>query len=164
SSAAIFGSPVYLPIDENHPKEPENYYGFTKLEIERILEWYDRLKGLKFAAIRYFNAAGYDVRGRIRGLERNPANLLPVIMEVAAGSPADKAGLKGGDKLVYVRGQPILMGGDVLLAVDDSPVRNFDEYRNIILQKSPGEQVRLRILRGSLEQQLSATLEPDPRI
>ncbi len=87
-----------------------------------------------------------------------------LIMEVAAGSPADKAGLKGGDKLVYVRGQPILMGGDVLLAVDDSPVRNFDEYRNIILQKSPGEQVRLRILRGSSEQQLSATLEPDPRI
>jgi UDP-glucose 4-epimerase len=85
SSAAIFGSPAYLPIDENHPKEPENYYGFTKLEIERILEWYDRLKGLKFAAVRYFNAAGYDVRGRIRGLEINPANLLPVIMETAAG-------------------------------------------------------------------------------
>jgi UDP-glucose 4-epimerase len=85
SSAAIFGSPAYLPIDENHPKAPENYYGFTKLEIERILEWYDRLKGLKFAAVRYFNAAGYDVRGRIRGLEINPANLLPVIMETAAG-------------------------------------------------------------------------------
>ncbi|NTU52529.1 MAG: UDP-glucose 4-epimerase GalE [Chlorobiaceae bacterium] len=85
SSAAIFGSPVYLPIDESHPKVPENYYGFTKLEIERILEWYDRLKGLKFAAVRYFNAAGYDVRGRIRGLEINPANLLPVIMETAAG-------------------------------------------------------------------------------
>jgi UDP-glucose 4-epimerase len=85
SSAAIFGSPAYLPIDESHPKEPENYYGFTKLEIERILEWYDKLKGLKFAAVRYFNAAGYDVRGRIRGLEINPANLLPVIMETAAG-------------------------------------------------------------------------------
>jgi UDP-glucose 4-epimerase len=85
SSAAIFGSPAYLPIDEKHPKEPENYYGFTKLEIERILEWYDKLKGLKFAAVRYFNAAGFDVQGRIRGLEQNPANLLPVIMEVAAG-------------------------------------------------------------------------------
>ncbi|NTW54861.1 MAG: UDP-glucose 4-epimerase GalE [Chlorobaculum sp.] len=88
SSAAIFGSPAYLPIDENHPKEPENYYGFTKLEIERILGWYDKLKGLKFAAVRYFNAAGYDVQGRIRGLEQNPANLLPVIMEVAAGMRA----------------------------------------------------------------------------
>jgi len=85
SSAAVFGSPCYLPIDEEHPKEPENFYGFTKLEIERLLAWYDRLKGMKYAAIRYFNAAGYDVAGRIRGLERNPENLLPVVMEVAAG-------------------------------------------------------------------------------
>jgi UDP-glucose 4-epimerase len=43
------------------------------------------LKGLKFAALRYFNAAGYDVKGRIHGLERNPANLLPVVMEAACG-------------------------------------------------------------------------------
>lgn len=85
SSAAVFGEPVRLPIDEDHPKDPENYYGFTKLEIERFLAWYDKLKGLKFAALRYFNAAGYDVDGEIRGLERNPANLLPVIMEAAAG-------------------------------------------------------------------------------
>jgi UDP-glucose 4-epimerase len=85
SSAAIYGEPKYLPIDEAHPKEPANFYGFTKLEIERMLEWYDRLKGLKFAALRYFNAAGYDPEGRVRGLEKNPANLVPVIMEVAAG-------------------------------------------------------------------------------
>jgi len=85
SSAAIFGTPKYQPIDEDHPKEPENYYGFTKLEIERILEWYDRLKGLRYAAVRYFNAAGFDVRGRIRGLERNPENLLPIVMEAALG-------------------------------------------------------------------------------
>ena len=85
SSAAIYGEPKYLPIDEAHPKEPTNFYGFTKLEIERLLEWYDRLKGIKFAALRYFNAAGYDIEGRIQGLEKNPANLVPVIMEVAAG-------------------------------------------------------------------------------
>jgi UDP-glucose 4-epimerase len=85
SSAAIYGEPKYLPIDEAHPKEPTNFYGFTKLEIERCLEWYDRLKGLKFAALRYFNAAGYDPEGRVQGLERNPANLVPVIMEVAVG-------------------------------------------------------------------------------
>lgn len=85
SSAATYGEPQYLPIDENHPTEPENYYGFTKLEIERFLGWYDKLKGIRFAALRYFNAAGYDVKGRISGLERNPANLLPVIMEAACG-------------------------------------------------------------------------------
>ncbi|MFP4165048.1 MAG: UDP-glucose 4-epimerase GalE [Chitinispirillaceae bacterium] len=85
SSAAVYGEPRYLPMDEKHPQNPENYYGFTKLEIERFLEWYSRLKKINFAALRYFNAAGYDVQGRISGLERNPSNLLPVIMEVAVG-------------------------------------------------------------------------------
>ncbi len=85
SSAAVYGEPVYLPIDEKHPTEPANYYGFTKLEIERFLNWYDKLKNLKFAALRYFNAAGYDAEKRIKGLERNPANLIPIIMEAASG-------------------------------------------------------------------------------
>jgi UDP-glucose 4-epimerase len=85
SSAAVYGEPKYVPMDERHPTEPENYYGFTKLEIERILSWYDRLKGLRYAALRYFNAAGYDPAGRVRGLEKNPANLIPRVMEVAAG-------------------------------------------------------------------------------
>lgn len=85
SSAAVFGEPQQLPIDEGHPKNPENYYGFTKLEIERFMAWYDKLKGLKFAALRYFNAAGYDPDGVLTGLEKNPANLLPVIMEAACG-------------------------------------------------------------------------------
>ena len=85
SSAAVFGEPQYLPIDEAHPKNPENYYGFTKLKIEEFMAWYEKLKGLKFAALRYFNAAGYDVDGEIYGLEQNPANLLPIIMEVACG-------------------------------------------------------------------------------
>jgi UDP-glucose 4-epimerase len=85
SSAAVYGEPQYLPIDEKHPTNPENYYGFTKLEIERILGWYDKLKGLRFAALRYFNAAGYDIKGRIRGRELNPANLIPIVMEAASG-------------------------------------------------------------------------------
>lgn len=85
SSAAVFGEPQYLPIDERHPTEPVNFYGQTKLEIERILRWYQQLKGLRWAALRYFNAAGYDPNLRVRGLEQNPANLLPVIMEVAVG-------------------------------------------------------------------------------
>lgn len=85
SSAAIFGNPQKLPIDENHPKNPENYYGFTKLSIEDYLEWYSKLKGINYAALRYFNAAGYDVEGEISGLEQNPANLIPVVMETACG-------------------------------------------------------------------------------
>ena len=85
SSAAIFGEPEYLPIDEDHPKNPVNYYGFTKLKIEEFMEWYDKIKGLKFAALRYFNAAGYDPEGVVHGLEQKPENLLPRIMECAAG-------------------------------------------------------------------------------
>ncbi len=85
SSAAVYGEPQYQPVDEGHPKVPENYYGFTKLEIEKLLDWYGRLKGLKSACLRYFNAAGYDVDGDLAGLEQNPANLLPVVMETAMG-------------------------------------------------------------------------------
>jgi UDP-glucose 4-epimerase len=85
SSAAVYGEPEYLPIDEHHPTRPENFYGFTKLEIERFLDWYERLKNIRYASLRYFNAAGYDIKGRIRGLEQNPANLLPVIMETVCG-------------------------------------------------------------------------------
>ena len=85
SSAATYGEPQYLPIDEKHPQNPINYYGYTKLAIEQTLRWYSQLKGLRYAALRYFNAAGYDVQGRITGKEQNPANLLPIVMEVAAG-------------------------------------------------------------------------------
>lgn len=83
STAAVYGYPEYLPVDEAHPLKPINYYGFTKWVIEDILKWYSQLKGLKFAALRYFNAAGYDVNGRVMGLEKSPQNLLPIVMEVA---------------------------------------------------------------------------------
>jgi UDP-glucose 4-epimerase len=85
SSAAVYGAPVQLPMDESHPKNPENYYGFTKLMIEENLNWYEKLKGLRFAALRYFNAAGYHPLGKVMGLEKTPANLLPIIMETAVG-------------------------------------------------------------------------------
>ena len=85
SSAATFGEPQYLPMDEKHPQNPSNYYGFTKLEIERFMDWYDQLKGMKFAALRYFNAAGYDPESIVCGLEQKPENLLPRVMEAALG-------------------------------------------------------------------------------
>ena len=96
STAAVYGEPDYLPVDEKHPTRPENFYGFTKLEIEKLLDWYDRLKGIKFAALRYFNAAGYDAAGRIDGLEKNPGNLLPIVMEVAVGK-RDRLDIFGDD-------------------------------------------------------------------
>ena len=85
SSAAVYGMPDYVPVDEKHPTNPINFYGFTKLEIEHFLPWYAQLKGINWIALRYFNAVGYDSDGDIKGLEKNPQNLLPIVMETAKG-------------------------------------------------------------------------------
>ena len=86
SSAAVYGSPRYHPIDEFHPLKPLNYYGYTKLSTENSLEWFSKIHGLKYASLRYFNAAGFDVNKRILGKEKNTENLIPIIMEVAKGN------------------------------------------------------------------------------
>jgi len=96
SSAAVYGNPEYLPVDENHPQNPANYYGYTKLAIEQNLYWYSKIKNIHYTALRYFNATGYDINGRIRGKEKNPANLTPIVMEVAAGL-RDKMQVFGAD-------------------------------------------------------------------
>lgn len=85
SSAAVYGEPQYNPVDEKHSLDPVNYYGYTKLCIEENLKWYSKLKGMKFVSLRYFNAAGYDVDGKMNGMEKNPANLIPLVMECACG-------------------------------------------------------------------------------
>ena len=85
SSAAVYGNPEYLPLDESHPVNPINYYGYTKLCIERNLIWFNKITNLNISCLRYFNAAGYDLRGRIKCKEKNPANLIPIVMEVACG-------------------------------------------------------------------------------
>jgi UDP-glucose 4-epimerase len=85
SSAAVYGEPRADLIDEDHPTEPTNFYGFTKLQIEQNLAWASRLRGVRYACPRYFNAAGYDPDGRIPGLENGSQNLIPIIMEVAVG-------------------------------------------------------------------------------
>ena len=96
SSAAVYGAPHYLPIDEKHHVNPMSFYGFTKLATERLLKWYDELKGIHFIALRYFNAVGYDAEGDIKGLEKNPQNLLPIIMEVAC-QKREKLNIFGND-------------------------------------------------------------------
>ena len=85
SSAAVYGVPEYLPLDEKHPLKPINHYGYTKLQTEKTIDLYANKKQIMYANLRYFNAAGYDAQGRIRSLEKNPANLIPSVMEVASG-------------------------------------------------------------------------------
>ena len=96
SSAAVYGLPKYNLIDESHPLSPTNYYGQTKLQIEESLEWFSKLKGIKYASLRYFNAAGYDLKKRVKSLEINPQNLIPKVMEVAIGRRT-QVGVYGND-------------------------------------------------------------------
>lgn len=79
STAAIFGEPQYVPIDENHPQIPITPYGKTKLMGEQILKDYSYAYGLNYACLRYFNAAGCDVDSEIGEAFEPPHHILPII-------------------------------------------------------------------------------------
>jgi UDP-glucose 4-epimerase len=85
STAAIFGEPEYVPIDEKHPKAPINPYGRTKLMVEQMLEDYDRAYGLKSVCLRYFNAAGADPVARIGERHEPETHLVPLVLQAASG-------------------------------------------------------------------------------
>lgn len=85
STCASYGLPQQVPIAEDHPQSPINPYGETKLAIERMLRWWDEVYGLRWLALRYFNAAGADPDGEI-GEEHSPeSHLLPLAIETALG-------------------------------------------------------------------------------
>ena len=86
STAAIYGDPAYTPIDEEHPKDPTNAYGYAKLLVEGSLAWLRRLRGLEYAALRYFNAAGCSEH---LGEDHHPeTHLIPLVLDVALGRRA----------------------------------------------------------------------------
>ena len=85
STAAIFGEPEYVPIDEAHPKRPINPYGRSKWMVEQMLEDYDRAYGLKSVCLRYFNAAGADPEGELGERHEPETHLIPLILQVASG-------------------------------------------------------------------------------
>ena len=85
STAAVFGNPVATPIDENHPTNPINPYGETKLAVERALPHFERAYGIRSIALRYFNAAGADPDGDL-GEDHDPElHLIPRAVDAAAG-------------------------------------------------------------------------------
>lgn len=85
SSAATYGNPVKTPIPEDHPTEPINAYGQTKLDFEHALKYYAGAYGIGYAALRYFNAAGAAPDAKI-GEDHDPeTHLVPIILEVALG-------------------------------------------------------------------------------
>jgi UDP-glucose 4-epimerase len=81
STCATYGEPQRIPIDETHPQQPTNPYGWSKLMLERILESYDTAYGLKFVALRYFNAAGATAT---RGEHHEPeTHIIPNVLAAA---------------------------------------------------------------------------------
>jgi UDP-glucose 4-epimerase len=105
SSAAVYGEPLTAPIEENHPKNPINSYGLTKLMFEQILEWYGRAYGLRHLSLRYFNAAGAtDLLGEDHSPE---THLIPNVL---------KAGLSG---------KPVSIFGTDYPTRDGSCIRDY---------------------------------------
>lgn len=85
STAAIFGEPEYVPIDEAHPKSPLNPYGRSKLMVEQMLQDYERAYGLKSVCLRYFNAAGADPDGQLGERHEPETHLIPLVLQAISG-------------------------------------------------------------------------------
>lgn len=85
SSCATYGNPQRLPLDESHPQNPVNPYGESKLFIEKVLRWYGEAYGMRWAALRYFNAAGADADAEIGEAHDPEPHLIPLVIQAARG-------------------------------------------------------------------------------
>lgn len=96
STAAIFGEPDKIPIEENNPKSPTNPYGESKLIFEKILNWYDKGFGIKYVCLRYFNAAGAHKSAKIGEAHSPETHLIPIVLQAALGQ-REKVDIFGND-------------------------------------------------------------------
>ncbi len=85
STCATYGEPQYTPIDEQHPQNPINPYGRTKLMIEQVFKDYEKAYGLEHISLRYFNAAGCDERGEIGESHHPETHLIPLVLQAIKG-------------------------------------------------------------------------------
>ncbi len=85
SSAAVYGNPREVPITEDHPRDPINPYGMTKYIMERVMEDFSAAYGLRFVALRYFNAAGADPDGELGERHDPETHLIPSVLMAAGG-------------------------------------------------------------------------------
>lgn len=85
STSEVYGDARYLPLDEDHPTEPTNPYGATKLQVEHYLRWYDAAYGLRSISLRYFNAAGAALDGSMGEDHRPEEHLIPNAIRGALG-------------------------------------------------------------------------------
>jgi len=89
STCATYGTPKEVPIREDHPQNPINPYGDTKLAFERALRWFHEAFGLRYLSLRYFNAAGADADGEF-GEDHDPeTHLIPLVLQATAGRNPD---------------------------------------------------------------------------
>lgn len=106
SSAAVYGEPISLPIDETHPQMPLNPYGETKLMFERILKWYGKAYSIKHVSLRYFNAAGASER---LGEDHRPeTHLIPRVIKAAMNNA-----------------NPVIIFGDDYATRDGTCIRDY---------------------------------------
>ncbi|MEL7608186.1 MAG: UDP-glucose 4-epimerase GalE [Bacillota bacterium] len=96
STAAVYGEPERQPIREDDRTKPTNPYGESKLSIERLLHWCDAAYGIKYAALRYFNAAGADSENGLGEDHRPESHLIPLVLSVALNK-RDAIGVFGDD-------------------------------------------------------------------
>ena len=85
SSCSVYGTPDVVPVNEEAPLHPESVYAESKATVERILGWYDTIKGLRAVNLRYFNAAGASMDGRIGEDWTHTLNLVPLVMKATLG-------------------------------------------------------------------------------
>jgi len=85
STGAVYGEPERIPIDEEHQQIPASVDGHTKLCVEKMLEWFDAVYGIKSMVLRCFNAAGAHPSGAIGELQKNPPRLIPLAIQAALG-------------------------------------------------------------------------------
>jgi len=83
STAALYGTPDRTPIEETDPLRPTNAYGESKLLVEQMLAWFNRIHGLHYSCLRYFNAAG--AAGDLGEDHVPESHLIPLTLEVALG-------------------------------------------------------------------------------
>ena len=144
STAAVYGEPRRTPIPEDHPLDPTNPYGESKLIVERMLSWFHRVHGLRYASLRYFNAAGATAE---RGEAHNPeTHLIPLVLQVPLGQrPAisifgtDYPTKDGTCIRDYIHVDDLATAH--LLALD-----GLEEHSQLILQ--PGKRQRIQRARG----------------
>lgn len=108
SSAAVYGNPEFVPVDETAALRPENVYAETKAVMERVISWYGTTHGLHWASLRYFNAAGAADDGSIGEDWTTTTNLVPLVMKAALGASG-----------------PVLVFGNDYPTADGTGVRDY---------------------------------------